>query len=182
MQEPEEMENPEETRPSKSTRAKLIKTSQGLYGSAPGPLCIYDGFQLLWFPVQCFHGIPEFANEWVSVSCAFSWIRFLQFFFFLSNFNVLVFCSGLLYFIYDYYYSLEGCLFLMRQKKKVEPDWGEKVEKNWEKWRKENILKIYHVRKISLLNRGKNRGRETTSLNLSVVRSDTGGSRRLTSQ
>ena len=55
--------------------------------------------------------------------------------FILSNFNVLVFCSCLLYFLYDYYYSLEACLFLMRQKKKkkVELDWGEEVEKNWEK-------------------------------------------------
>lgn len=39
--------------------------------SAKGPLCICYGFQ---FTV---YGIPKYANEWISVSCAFSSVLFL---------------------------------------------------------------------------------------------------------
>lgn len=44
---------------------------------------------ITWFPVLSFYGIPEYANEWISDSWAFSWA--LSAVFVLFNFNMIVF-------------------------------------------------------------------------------------------
>lgn len=77
---------------------------------------------MLWLPPQCFSGIPECANDWVSVSVSvshvFPWVLFLSFV--LSYSVVLVF--ALSYYLF-YYYSLEACLFSDERQKGVDLDW-----------------------------------------------------------
>ena len=63
-----------------------------------------------------FYGIPEYVNEWVSGSCAFSWALFLLFVYFVQ-FQYIRFCFILFHFILFYYYPLETCLFSNKRQK-----------------------------------------------------------------
>lgn len=71
-------------------------------------LCVF----MLWLPVQCYNGIPEFVkrNAPVSVSSAFSWALFLL--------CVLSYSGGTSYSIF-YFMSiiLETCLFSNEKQK-----------------------------------------------------------------
>lgn len=65
-----------------------------------------------------FYGIPNCGNKCVSgsvsVSCAFSWALFVLFY----------------SYVLDLYDPLEACLFLIRDRKGVDPD-GWEVGRNW---------------------------------------------------
>ena len=76
-----------------------------------------------YISAQCFHGISDGANDWVSVSisvsCTFPWALF--FLFVLPYSNVLVF-------LLLHYYPLEACLPLNERHKRSGHGWEEERE------------------------------------------------------
>lgn len=60
----------------------------------PPKVCIRSCAYMLWLPIQCFHGNPEYVNEWVFFLVPSLFFPFLSFFFLLSFlfFFVVVVC------------------------------------------------------------------------------------------
>lgn len=53
----------------------LIYSYTFLLSLLPHRYCVYQ----LWLLVLCFYGIPVCGNEWLFISCTFSWTLFLLF-------------------------------------------------------------------------------------------------------
>lgn len=103
---------------------------------------------VLWLLFQGCYGIPEYVNDWVSDSCAFSWAFFFLFVCLVKFQWNMFFSSYHILFCYFFIIILKSCSFLIRDKKKVDERRGEK-----EVGEAKTIIKIHCLRKESVFNK-----------------------------